>query len=183
MNRESVLTWSAIVVLTIVCGALGWWLGHRLLLPPERPPPPGMAVVEMGGRLNGLVLPELESGTPFEVSGPGRVRLVNFWASWCGPCRAEMPVLDAFAAEQDGNGVQVIGIALDHRDAALAFQRQVPVAFTLLVEPAGPGDSSARLGNSRGILPYTVLLDAEGRLRKTHYGAFPDVEAVRRWVR
>jgi thiol-disulfide isomerase/thioredoxin len=183
MRRESVLTWSAIVALTIVCGALGWWLGHRLLLPPERAAPPGLVVVAKGDVLDRLVLPELESGAPFEVSGPGRVRLVNFWASWCGPCRAEMPVLDAFAAEQGGNGVQVIGIALDDRDDALAFQRQVPVAFPLLVEPAGPADSSARLGNARGILPYTVLIDAEGRLRKTHYGAFPDVDAVRRWAR
>lgn len=183
MGRDSFLGWAAIVVLTVVCGALGWWLGVKLLLPPERPPPPGLVVVAKGEPVSRLVLPELESGAPFDLSGPGRVRLVNFWASWCGPCVAEMPILDAYAAEQGSHGVQVIGVALDDREDALAFQRRVPVAFTLLVEPAGPGDSSVRLGNARGILPYTVLIDAEGRLRKTHYGAFPDVEAVRHWAR
>ena len=139
-------------------------------------------MVKEGEPLPTLVLPELQDGQAFTVSGPGRPRLINYWASWCGPCREEMPALDAFAREEGANGVQVIGIALDTREDALAFQRQVPVAFPLLLETPGPADSSVRLGNARGILPYTVLLDAQGRLVKTHYGAFPHAEAVRRWA-
>lgn len=182
MNRQAVATWVAIVVLAGVSAALGWWLGHRVLIPAEKAPPPGVTVVKEGERLPPLVLPELQGGQAFTVSGPGRPRLINYWASWCGPCREEMPALDAFAREEGANGVQVIGIALDTREDALAFQRQVPVAFPLLLETPGPADSSVRLGNARGILPYTVLLDAQGRLVKTHYGAFPDAEAVRRWA-
>ena len=182
MKHQAALTWVAIVLLAGVSAGLGWWLGHRVLVPAEKAPPPGVTVVQEGEALPLLVLPRLESGQPFTVSGPGRPRLVNYWASWCGPCRDEMPVLDAFAAQQGANGVQVIGIALDTREEALAFQRQVPVAFPLLLETAGLGDSSVRLGNARGILPYTVLLDARGRLVKTHYGAFPNAEAVRRWA-
>lgn len=182
MKPQAVLTWVAIVLLAGLSAGLGWWLGHRVLIPAEKAPPPGVVVVKPGDPLPSLVLPELESGQPFTVSGPGRPRLINYWASWCGPCRAEMPVLDAFAAQQGANGVQVIGIALDTRDEALAFQRQVPVAFPLLLETAGPSDSSVWLGNARGILPFTVLVDAQGRLVKTHYGAFPSVGSVRRWA-
>ncbi|HQZ32332.1 MAG TPA: TlpA disulfide reductase family protein [Arenimonas sp.] len=182
MNRQAVVTWVAIVVLAGVSAGLGWWLGHRVLIPAEKAPPPGVTVVKEGERLPPLVLPELQGGQAFTVSGPGRPRLINYWASWCGPCREEMPALDAFAREEGANGVQVIGIALDTRDEALAFQRQVPVAFPLLLETPGPADSSVRLGNARGILPYTVLLDAQGRVVKTHYGAFPHAEAVRRWA-
>lgn len=182
MNRQAVATWVAIVVLAGVSAALGWWLGHRVLIPAEKAPPPGVTVVKEGERLPPLVLPELQGGQDFTVSGPGQPRLINYWASWCGPCREEMPALDAFAREEGANGVQVIGIALDTREDAVAFQRQVPVAFPLLLETPGPADSSVRLGNARGILPYTVLLDAQGRLVKTHYGAFPDAEAVRRWA-
>ncbi|MBW8367393.1 MAG: TlpA family protein disulfide reductase [Arenimonas sp.] len=182
MKHQAALTWAAIVLLAGISAGLGWWLGHRVLIPAEKAPPPGLVVVGEGDLLPSLVLPELESGQPFTVSGPGRPRLINYWASWCGPCREEMPALDAFAAQQGGNGVQVIGIALDTREDALAFQRQVPVAFTLLLESAGPSDSSVRLGNARGILPYTVLLDAQGRRVKTHYGAFPNAESVRRWA-
>ena len=182
MNRQAAITWVAIVLLAAISAGLGWWLGHRVLIPAEKAPPAGLTVVRPGDLLPPLVLPELESGKPFTVSGPGRTRVINYWASWCGPCREEMPALDAFAAQQGANGVQVIGIALDNREDALAFQRQVPVAFPLLLEPAGLGDSSVQLGNARGILPYTALLDAEGRLVKTHYGAFPNAEAVRRWA-
>lgn len=183
MARSELLTWGAIALLGLLCAGLGWWLGQRVLWPAERPPPPGITVVEIGEPMPAWPFRALDGGDPIAVSGPGRPRLINYWASWCGPCRTEMPVLDAYAVEQGGNGVQVIGVALDSADEARAFLREVPVAFRLAVETPGPGDSSVRLGNARGILPYTVLVDAQGRLAKTHYGAFPDVEAVRAWVR
>jgi thiol-disulfide isomerase/thioredoxin len=183
MGRRDLLTWGAIVLLGGVCAGLGWWLGQRVLWPAEQPPPPGVSVVKVGEPMPAWTFAALDGGDPIPVSGRGRPRLINYWASWCGPCRKEMPVLDAYAAEQGGNGVQVIGVALDSADEARAFLGQVPVGFRLALETPGPGDSSVRLGNARGILPYTVLVDGEGRLAKTHYGAFPDVEAVRAWVR
>lgn len=183
MTRESVLTWGAIILLGGVSAGLGWWLGQRTLVPAEKPAPPGMTVTKVGELAPIISLPDLRTGQPVAVTGPGRVRLINYWASWCGPCRKEMPVLDAYARQQGGNGVKVMGIAMETPEEALAFLREVPVDFTLLVENPGPGDSSVQLGNLRGILPYTVLIDADGRLLKTHYGAFPDVEAVQAWAR
>jgi thiol-disulfide isomerase/thioredoxin len=183
MKREAVLTWTAIVLLGAISAALGWWLGHRALLPAEQPPPPGLTVVAVGEAMPAWIFEPLDGGGPITLSGPGRPRLINYWASWCGPCRKEMPVLDAYATEQGGNGVQVIGIALDTADEARAFLRDMPVGFRLALETPGPGDSSVRLGNGRGILPYSVLVDDQGRVAKTHYGAFADVEAVRTWVR
>ncbi|MBW8311167.1 MAG: TlpA family protein disulfide reductase [Rhizobium sp.] len=182
MKRDAILTWGAIVVLGGLSAWLGWWLGQRALMPDEKPAPPGMVITEVGQPVPGLALPDLRSGELVTVSGPGRTRLINYWASWCGPCRKEMPVLDAYARQQGGNGVKVVGIALESPDEALAFLREVPVEFTLLVENPGPGDSSVQLGNRRGILPYTVLLDASGTLLATHYGAFPDPESVQAWV-
>lgn len=179
MKREALLTWGAIAVLAAISAALGLWLGQRVFLPAEQPPPPGLAVAGTGDLLPLIALPELESGALMRISGPGRPRLINYWASWCGPCREEMPALDAYAAEQGANGVQVIGIALDNRADALAFARDVAVRFPLLLEAPGPGDSSVQLGNTRGVLPYTALVDAEGRLLKTHYGAFRGPDAVR----
>lgn len=183
MKQETLLTWGAIVVLGGISAWLGWWLGQRALWPDEKPAPPGMVVTEPGQMAPPLSLPDLRSGEPVAVTGPGRMRLINYWASWCGPCRKEMPVLDAFAREQGGNGIKVMGIALESREEALSFLEDVPVEFQLLVENPGPGDSSVQLGNRRGILPYTVLIDAEGRLLKTHYGAFPEPDAVREWAR
>ncbi|MFY2762800.1 TlpA family protein disulfide reductase [Arenimonas sp. MALMAid1274] len=182
MTRQGVLTWVAIIVLGATSAVLGAWLAKRVLLPPENPPPPGLVVVAPGQALPELQLPDLRDGQAHRLSGPGPVRLVNYWASWCGPCREEMPVLDAFAAQRPSHGVEVVGIALDTPEDARAFLAQVPVSFTLLVETPGPRDSSVQLGNARGVLPFTALVDAQGRLVKTHYGAFADVAQVQDWA-
>jgi len=183
MTRDTILTWGAIVVLGAISAGLGWWLGHRAMMPAEQPPPPGLVVVKRGEALPPMSLPFLAGGGERRLDGPGRPRLINYWASWCGPCRKEMPILDAFAAEQGGNGVQVLGIALDTPEEARAFLREVPVRFETLIETPGPRDSSVVLGNGRNILPYTALIDAEGRLAKTRYGEFPSLESLREWVR
>lgn len=183
MKREAILTWGAIVVLGGLSAGLGWWLGHRTMLPAEQPVPAGLEVVEPGQALPPMALPYLAQSGERRLDGPGRPRLINYWASWCGPCRKEMPILDDFAAEQGGNGVQVIGVALDTADEARAFLREVPVGFDTLIETPGPRDSSVVLGNRRNILPFTALVDEQGRLVKTRYGEFPSLEALRAWVR
>jgi thiol-disulfide isomerase/thioredoxin len=183
MDRQAAWTWTAIVALGLLCAGLGLWLGKRVFLPAEQDPPAGLAVASEGELAPLITLPRLDTGAPVALTGPGRPRLVNFWASWCGPCREEMPVLERFAAEQGTHGVQVIGVALEDPEPARAFARETGVGFLLLVQPAGPADSSVQLGNRRGVLPYSVLLDAEGRLVKTHLGVFPSVAAVEAFVR
>lgn len=181
MKRHDLLTWGGIAALVLVAGGLGWWIGLRVHAP-EQPPPPGLVVVEPGQPLPPLSLPGLHDGAPRELSGPGRPRLLNYWASWCGPCREELPALDAFARAQAPNGVEVVGIALEDAAAARAFAGSLELGFVLLQEDPGPGDSSVRFGNARGLLPFSVLVGADGRLLKTHYGAFDDAADVADWA-
>jgi thiol-disulfide isomerase/thioredoxin len=178
----AILAWTAIASFAALSAGLGWWIGLRHHTPAPPLLPEGLVVVEPGQPVPPMRLPELRSGVLEPLAAPGRPRLLNYWASWCGPCRKEMPLLDAFAQSQDGVGVEVVGIALEPAEDALAFLDQVPVRFLLLQETPGPGDSSVRLGNRRGLLPFTALLDRDGRLLKVHVGPFPSEAAVAAWA-
>ncbi|MCB1886289.1 MAG: TlpA family protein disulfide reductase [Rhodocyclaceae bacterium] len=100
----------------------------------------------------------------------GKPTVVNFWARWCGPCRKEIPELNALAARHSGK-LNVIGVAVEElgesaRDFAIAYEIAYPLVF------AGVGDGLAlmrALGNDLAGLPFTLILDADGRIvgRKT----------------
>jgi thiol-disulfide isomerase/thioredoxin len=152
-------------------------LGQRLLgsaLSASAPPPPaGVTVATRGERIPPIVLPRLD-GDPIRMPGDfaGRPLLVNVWASWCGPCIAEMPELQRFAAAQGTHGVQVLGIALDDEANVREFLRKIPVAYTIALDAPGPADAGVRLGNPKGVLPYSILVSADGVLLKQRIGPF-----------
>ena len=137
------------------------------------PPPEGLVVARRGDPVPAITLPDLdgvERTLPADFAG--RPLLVNLWASWCGPCIEEMPELDRFAAAQGEDGIQVVGIALDDQAAVEEFLQRIPVRYPILIDAAGPRDAGVQLGNLRGVLPYTVLLSADGRLAKQRIGPF-----------
>jgi thiol-disulfide isomerase/thioredoxin len=136
-------------------------------------PPADVRVAKRGEPVPALALPALDGGqVRLPDSYAGRPLLINFWASWCGPCIEEMPELQRYASAQGSGGVQVVGVALDDRAAVEAFLRRVPVDYPILLDVAGPADSSVQLGNPKGVLPYSVLVSADGRLLKQRIGPF-----------
>ena len=157
----------------VAAGGLGLWAGARFT---------GGGSVDaglVGQPAPEIALPGLDGRVRSLAEFGGRPLLINFWASWCGPCIEEMPMLDAFAAKQSGNGVQVVGIALDQREAVEAFLRKTPVRYPVLLEAPGSSDTSVRFGNARGVLPYSVLVDAQGRIAAARIGPFRGDELER----
>jgi len=97
----------------------------------------------------------------------GQVVLLDFWASWCGPCRQSFPWLGQLQARHGARGLQVIGINVDRqRSAAERFLVQVPAAFTLAFDPAG--DVAQRYAVQG--MPTSVLVGADGRVLLQHTG-------------
>ncbi|WP_404416713.1 redoxin family protein [Marinospirillum sp.] len=97
----------------------------------------------------------------------GQVVLVDFWASWCGPCRESFPWMNRMQKKYADQGLRVVGVNLDqNKEDALQFLAQVPTHFTLL------HDSQALLPEAYGLIgmPSSYLLDAQGRLRASHTG-------------
>lgn len=172
--RRPALLWTA-----VLAGGLGLWAGYRLETPAPAPaalPASARAVVaplQPGDALPALVLPQLD-GQPLDLRqhAGGRPLLVNVWASWCAPCVEEMPELARFAQAQGATGVQVLGLALDTPEGVRDFLQRVPVDYPIVLETPGPADASVQLGNHNGLLPYTALFDARGRLLKTRLGPF-----------
>jgi thiol-disulfide isomerase/thioredoxin len=157
-------------------------LGQALLQQWLRAPdPPGLHVVGVGDRVGPLRWPDLQ-GRRHDFPQPGQVLLINYWASWCGPCRQEMPLLAEYSRRGRTGDARVIGVALDTAEAAGEFLRAQPQPFTTLLEAPGERDSSTALGNRRGILPFSVLIGADGRLLKRRFGAFEDADELAQWA-
>ncbi len=145
--------------------------------------PAGVTIAEKGGIVPAMTLPDPD-GKPVAIPAAwaGRTTLVNLWATWCAPCLKEMPDLQAFADAQGSTGMQVVGIALDEAAAVAAFLRQHGITYPVLVDAAGPADAGVRLGNPAGVLPYSVLVSADGRLLKTRIGPFTDAADIAAWA-
>jgi len=177
MNRTVLL----IMLVALIGAGAGFLIGQRVQGPSPWRTAPGADVPAPMRELPPLRLPQVD-GTPRSLAEfRGRPLLINYWATWCPPCIKEMPVLDAFATEQGAKGVAVVGIALDEPDAVRQFLQRVPVAYPNLIEAPGAGDSSVALGNSRNVLPFSVLADAQGRVLAVRAGSF-DAAQLRRWV-
>ncbi len=100
----------------------------------------------------------------------GNHSLLNFWATWCAPCRREIPLLKAFHAERDSHGIQVIGIAVDFPEEVSVYAEAAEFNYPVLV---GEQDAMA-VAESSGVdfvgLPFTMIVDRDGELLNAHMG-------------
>jgi len=163
MDRREVLLLSAVGATALTAGAL---VGAF-----------GIQSSSGATRLLSASFPDL-SGRPRRLSEwQGRVTLFNFWATWCAPCREEMPLLGASAQKL---GFSVVGIGIDSADKILQFAANFGVRYELLV--AGPEAIALMkaLGNTSGGLPFSVFLDRRGgvALRKLGPLSGPELEGI-----
>jgi thiol-disulfide isomerase/thioredoxin len=114
---------------------------------------------------------ELLDGTSFQSSSlGGDVAVINFWGSWCVPCRVETPEFQAVHAEVADRGVQFLGIDVkDERQLAVAFVERLGVAYPSIFDPRGEVALAFR-GFPANVVPSTILLDRAGRVAAVYTG-------------
>jgi thiol-disulfide isomerase/thioredoxin len=94
----------------------------------------------------------------------GKSLIINFWATWCAPCRSEIPLLKNLHAEWAGRDVSVIGVAVDYRDKVLEFADRFNIGYPLLIGEQDALDAAAALGVETPVFPFTVFTDRRGEV-------------------
>jgi thiol-disulfide isomerase/thioredoxin len=173
MARRTALILLALV-LAFALGAGAFWSSQRSASDAPEPDQAALA-------LFALKLPDADGIQRSLQSWQGKLLVVNFWATWCGPCVEEMPELQQFADEFARRNVAVIGIGVDEADKIRAFRRQHQLRIPLLAAGFDGMQLAQRLGNPEPVLPYTALISPDGRIVEEHSGRIQPPE-LRRWV-
>jgi len=154
-----------IALLLLVAGAL--FTAARLK--PRLPPPPVTTA------------PQVNTHPSFSLAGldgemhdfseyDGRHRLLNFWATWCAPCRREIPLLKEFQAEQGDDGVLIIGIAVDFMDEVQMFAEEVEFNYPILVGEMDAMAVAEQSGLVFHAMPFTMIVTRDGEFLSAHFG-------------
>ena len=143
----------------------GWLIGKAMT------PPPAVALEEQTGavQVKGLKRPDFSIA---DVNGRmrnidewnGRVIALNFWATWCPPCRQEIPEFVDLQSKYANRGLQIIGIALQSPDEVKGFIEEHHINYPVLAGEMNVMKLSRAYGNDIGALPYTVIIDRDGRI-------------------
>jgi thiol-disulfide isomerase/thioredoxin len=167
----------AVGLLALMAGAL--FYAARLPDPAPLAPPPAQAAIQepvtepvvlQVETHPTFTLPTLD-GTPRDFAEwQGKNRLVNFWATWCAPCRREIPLLKAFQDEHGANGFQVLGIAVDFPEQVVAYAESADFNYPILI---GQQEAMA-VAESSGVefigMPFTMFVAADGEYVGAYIG-------------
>jgi thiol-disulfide isomerase/thioredoxin len=133
--------------------------------------------VQIPTTLPDFTLADLE-GTPRSIlSWPGKSMIVNFWATWCAPCRREIPLLKQLQREHGAEGFQIVGVAVDFRDDVLKYVKEIGMDYPVLIGEQDGLEAVAKFGQGALGFPFTVFTDNRQRIVLFHLGEIEKAEA------
>jgi len=155
-----------VVALALAALAAGGWLAQTRYAP-KAPDAPMVAALWQFG------FPDEQGNRQMLAQWRGQMLVLNFWASWCAPCREEIPDFVSLSAQYQPRGVEFVGIAIDNSTNVAQFLQRQPVNYPILIGEGAAHSLARQLGNPSGALPYTIVLDRDGNIVLSHVGRLP----------
>jgi thiol-disulfide isomerase/thioredoxin len=154
-------------------------VGYRLAVPEKSAETVLVTATAPAGSIYKLTLTDLKAQPQSLDQWRGKVLVVNYWATWCHPCREEMPGFSRLQDKYRDKGVQFVGISIDDAVKISEFQKETPVNYPLLIGDMTIMKSSAELGNQRQALPFTAVFDRQGALLAAKLGRYAEADLDR----
>ena len=123
-----------------------------------------------------FALRDLAGKTHRLVDYRGKLVLVNFWATWCPPCREEIPLFIEMQRRYQDQGLQILGISVDNPEAVARYWQEMRINYPLLLADEGTYELMAAYGNRSGGLPYSILIGPTGQVAGVKLGAYRKAE-------
>ncbi|NMG64958.1 redoxin family protein [Azoarcus indigens] len=165
----------AVIACAAVALAIAGDFARRSLLAPETAKPLGVTLAPADLKAASETLfrqsfPDARGNEQALAQWRGKILVVNFWATWCAPCRVEMPEFAEVSQQYAAEGVQFIGVGIDSATNILKFEQATPMPYPLLV--AGPQalGLASLFGNTAQALPFTVIIDRRGKVSAIKLG-------------
>jgi thiol-disulfide isomerase/thioredoxin len=181
---------SLYVVVALAAAGLGYGLFQYVIDPQlaanvEAPPPSAPATPEVPNSTKAALpaaLPDVsmqdrDGQVRSITSWTGKSMIVNFWATWCAPCRREIPLLNQIQQQQAAQGIQVIGVAVDDRAKVLEYATTNAISYPVLIGEEGAIEAASKLGQGSLALPFTAFTDQQHRVVATHAGELTKAQA------
>jgi len=121
-----------------------------------------------------LSLPDFENKLQRLSQWRGKVLVVNFWATWCAPCREEIPIFVKMQEKYGNKRLQFVGISIDKADKTVEFAHKFGINYPTLIGTFDTVETSRQAGNKRRVLPYTVIFDRSGQIVTTELGGLTE---------
>ncbi|MDD1605715.1 MAG: TlpA family protein disulfide reductase [Methylococcaceae bacterium] len=160
------------IIIVVAVLALGVGLTTRFFISPADITSPAPLVAEFN-------LPDSSGKAHSSKEWQGKIRIINFWATWCAPCRKEIPEFIALQTKYADKNVQFIGIAIDEQQAVSDYLKTINSNYPMLIGGDAGMAMTQQFGNRIGALPYTVVVDTQGHIVHQQSGEFSTEQLVK----